>query len=237
MLKKSAKVFVLGIYLIAVGNANAMFQACYIDTGFKFATFKQIQKKVNMRGMGICYEAAFCLAEAEGNLETQQISFLRSKMNRQPGSTSNYSEEYKEIMNIPSIDGLKTELVEGGALEPHSLGLNSIRESGFINFQAMDGDQNVFHTIYVQVTKGRKKIIYSANSPTLALYLTEYEKSVQSIGGVAVYAVVENNGVATKAMKGFNKYILKESESSGRIGFHFTPVTDVSKNIFNKMPL
>lgn len=235
MLKSRAKSLALGIgiSLMSIVNANAMFQACYIDTGFKSVTFKQMQKNANFQKMHICYIAALCLAKAEGSLETPQIDYLLSKMKR---GANNYSEEFKEIMNIPPTERLKTRLVSRNAVELHEFGLDSIRESGFINFQKIGDDNSIFHTVYVQVTTGGKKIIYNANNLEFALSL-DYERRSLSIGGIASYAVLERNGIETGAVEAFNSYISKASIPPVQVGFHFTPVTDVSKNIFSKMQL
>lgn len=237
MLKSRAKSLALGIgiSLMSIVNANAMFQACYIDTGFKSVTFKQMQKNVNFKKMQICYQAALCLAKAEGNLETPQIDYLLSKMIKQSGA-NNYSDEFKEIMNIPPTERLKTRLVSRNAVELHEFGLDSIRESGFINFQRIGHDNNIFHTVYVQVTTGGKKIIYNANNLEFTLSL-DYEKKSLSIGKLASYAVLERNGIETGAVEAFNNYISRTSTPLVKTGFHFTPVTDVSKNIFSKMQL
>jgi hypothetical protein len=239
MLKVSLRYFILsaGLFLVPIHNASAMFSTCYVDSGFKSVSAKDMRNRVNRQGMNICYEAAFCLAQAEGNLQPQQIDFLRSRMSIRSGSSNNYSEEYRSMMGHPSsLEGLKTELVSGPSVGPETLSLSDIKESGFINFQRMHGDENIFHTAYIQVTKGGKKIIYNANHVVLThkLLLASGASKISSVG-VTPYFVLEVNGQEGKALSGFNEFISDERQAGQEIGFHFTPVTTLSAQIASRI--
>ncbi len=216
--------------------ANAMFQQCYVESGFKAITAKALRKKVNAQAqhMGICYEAAFCLAEAEGNLQSQQVSYLRGIMKEDVPGAGSYSQAYRDIMEIPSSDGLKTALTTGYAVEEGTLGLNNILESGFINFRHTIGEKQVFHTVYLQVTKSGKKYLYTANDMKFLLYLDNGRHVLPKSAGRAQYLVIDGGQGAELTLEGFNKW-LNSPEHNGYTGFHFTPVSKVSQNLARAM--
>lgn len=213
--------------------AHAMFHQCYVDSGFKATTAEGLSKKITKQteSLGVCYQASFCLARAEGNLKTQQVDYLKSIMVDIDGAGV-YSQKYRDIMEIPSPESLNAELTTGNAVEIGTLGLDDIKESGFINFRRTMHDERFFHTVYLQVTKGGKKYLYSTNDMTFTLKLLNgRENSVfKPLGSVQRFLIDGGQGTEL-TLDGFNKWLKTE----GGIGFHFTPVSTVSKNVANSI--
>ena len=139
--------------LLLTPTVNAgIFDSCFGSPGYKPISAEKLKARadINSSHMGICYEAAICLARAEGLLNKQQESHLLGTLSKKGGNS--YSEAYQKIMELSNISAEKA-----------SLNINEVTESGFVNFY-QNANKKFVHTAYVQVASNGEKYLYNTNN-------------------------------------------------------------------------
>lgn len=201
--------------LLITSSVNAgIFDGCFGSPGYKPISAEKLKAKADISAthMGICYETAICLARAEGTLDKQQESYLLGTLNKDGGN--NYSEKYKEIMELSDAATAKS-----------SLNISEITESGYVNFYTNSRKQFV-HTAYIQVTKNGEKYLYNANNTIIDQRLSVGDNSPFTTAGRALRHHLNDDKV-TK----FNSWLLED----GGHEIYYTPARTVTENIISAM--
>jgi hypothetical protein len=189
-----------------------IFDGCFGSPGYKPVSIEKLKAKadINTKYMGICYEAAICLARAEGALDRSQQSHLVGTITRTVGS--NYSDGYKALMELSDMTHSRT-----------SLNISEITESGFVNFQ-QTADNEFVHTAYVQVARDGEKYLYNANKLDLDLALIGKDAMPPKAGLANRYILNTDTVAKLNAFLKINGYKI-----------YYTPTRSVSENITSAM--
>lgn len=204
--------------IIAIPDVDAgVFDACFSPSEYQAISADKLKVRADTRAsdMGICYDAAVCLARSEKALSKQQVTYLLAAMKNEPGVR--YTREYRQLMGV-SLDV--------NDLSP-VLNLDEVTESGFVNFQETFENQNMIHTGYIQVTSDGETFFYHANGHTGDTFLMRGDAEMP------VQAGRTNRYLLTPDKLGkFNLWL-----ESRRLRIHYTPVSEVSANITAGMRL
>ncbi|MDE1242321.1 hypothetical protein [Vibrio aestuarianus] len=161
--------------------------------------------------MGICYEAAICLARSERTLNRKQAaSLLETIRSGRATEGTSYTRAYRQAMSL-----------DDASRSQSALSLDTISQSGFLNFQETRGDNQFVHTAYVQVASDGEVYLYNANNMEIDLALSK-----DAIG------LPERAGRA-------NRYRLSRAQvdslnawlSDTGTHFYYTPASEVPVNL------
>ncbi|WP_274005684.1 hypothetical protein [Vibrio parahaemolyticus] len=165
--------------------------------------------------MGVCYETSICLARSERTLSRlQAASLLEIIRSGRITEGTNYTRAYRQAMRL-----------DDASRSQSALSLDTISESGFLNFQETRGDNKFVHTAYVQVASDGEVYLYNTNNTPMDLALSN---------GTA--GLPERTGNA-------NRYQLNSSRvdslntwlSDTGTQFHYTPASEVPENLLQTL--
>ncbi|MCG7499736.1 hypothetical protein MHO82_22990 [Vibrio sp. Of7-15] len=165
--------------------------------------------------MGICYEAAICLARSERTLNRQQAaSLLETIRSGRATEGTNYTRAYRQAMNLDDASRSQT-----------ALSLDTISESGFLNFQEMRETNPFVHTAYVQVASDGEVYLYNANNMEMDLALSKNTTGLPERAGRA-----NRYRLNSSTVDSLNTWL-----SDTGTQFHYTPASEVPDNLLRPL--
>ncbi|WP_281557681.1 hypothetical protein [Thalassomonas sp. RHCl1] len=224
--KRSVNTRVMPLLLgtLALNTYAGIFDACFGGGEYKPITEQKLQARMSKipDSFGVCFNKALCLAKVERLLTQADEDVVVAATKTDLTKSTNYTPEYKSLMNLNDDGLLHTSLNNSNAI--NNLNLGDIHDSGFINFKRLNGDKAFFHTVYVQVSASGEKFLYSANDASLARSIMQAgNDELVQVGGSLRFKMDENT------VTGFNRYLT--NHEAGEIGFVYTPANQVADNI------
>ena len=205
------------LLLLSTSKINAgVLTGCFGSTEYQPVSAKKLKVIADGRTseMGICYEAAICLARSEKSINKKQASYLLDAIKSEPGTS--YTTRYKQILGLNDESKVRS-----------ALNIDEVTESGFVNFQETVEDNNFVHTAYIQVTRDGEKFFYNANNLEADLYLSKAELNLPIRAGRSSRYLLSENKITQ-----FNLWLRKTN-----LRFYYTPVTELSENISSLMTI
>lgn len=203
--------------LTSATTQAGVFDGCFGGSSPGAISAEKLQTRVLKRAqeMGICYEAAVCLARSERTLNRQQAaSLLETIRSGRATEGTNYTRAYRQAMSLDDASRSQT-----------ALSLDTITESGFLNFQATRESNQFVHTAYVQVASDGEVYLYNANNMAMDLALSKNATGIPEQAGRASRYRLSSSQVD----------LLNTWLSDTGTQFHYTPASDVSENLLHAL--
>ncbi|MEJ1437530.1 MAG: hypothetical protein RPU61_09570 [Candidatus Sedimenticola sp. (ex Thyasira tokunagai)] len=199
--------------------------SCFDSGEYKPITEQKLQARVRKEGAlsSVCYEAALCLAKGEKLLTEEQVAAIKRSTKGTPGT--NYTEQYRKIMNLDDPATLKTSINDSN--DTSTLRLNDITQSGFLNIKTLEGHFIQYtHTAYIQVTADGKRFLYSANGGAFDNALVRSGEEFVDIKSTKRFQLSD------RIVESLNDYFKADpATNKPQMGFNYTPAEEAATSV------